>query len=153
MRGIPSIYYGTELLFAGITDPDGKVRQDFPGGWKEDDINKFKTTGRTVAENDAFEYVKKIANYRKNTSALHSGKLMHFIPDNGIYVYFRYNTDKTIMVIMNTNSESKKVETDRFAERMSGFSKGKNIVTGEVMTGLQNIEVNKNSTLVLELMK
>ena len=79
MRGIPSIYYGTELLFAAISDPDGKVRQDFPGGWKEDKINKFNVSGRTAAEKDAFEYVKKLANYRKNTPALDG-----LVPGDGV---------------------------------------------------------------------
>jgi len=153
MRGIPSLYYGTELLYAGISNPDGKVRQDFQGGWKEDEFNKFTNSGRTAAENDAFEYVKKLANYRKNTPALHSGKLTHFIPVDGIYVYFRYDDEKTIMVIMNTNPVAKKVSIDRFAECLSGFSKGKNIISDEVFTILQpTIVVNKNSTLVLELM-
>ena len=37
-RGIPQIYYGTEILMAGgSNDPD--KRRDFPGGWQEDPIN------------------------------------------------------------------------------------------------------------------
>jgi neopullulanase len=152
MRGIPSLYYGTEILYSGISDPDGKVRQDFEGGWKEDKVNKFTKSGRTAAENDAFEYVKKLANYRKNTSALQNGKLTHFVPEDGIYVYFRYDDEKTIIVIMNTNQETKQVKTNRFAEFLTGFSKGKNIISEEVLSIFPTIEINKNTTLVLELM-
>ena len=151
MRGTPSMYYGTEQLFAGISDPDGKVRQDFLGGWKEDKIDKFTASGRNIAENDAFEYVKKLANYRKNTPALHSGKLMHFMPIDGIYVYFRYNADKTIMVIMNSTDKAVDVKTKRYAERMAGFLSAKNIISDEVLNDLKTIKVGKNTTLVLEL--
>lgn len=151
MRGIPSLYYGTELLFSGVADPDGLVRQDFPGGWQEDKINKFKTSGRTSAENDMFEYVKKLANYRKNTPALHSGQLTHFTPVDGIYVYFRYNTEKTIMVIVNTNAADKTLKTDRFSERAAGFSHAKNIITEKVINDLEEIDIPGNTTVVLEL--
>jgi glycosidase len=152
MRGIPSLYYGTEQLFSGISNPDGLVRQDFPGGWKDDKINKFKTTDRTAAEKDAFEYVKKLAHYRKNTPTLHNGKLTHFMPVDGIYVYFRYDNDKTIMVIMNTNEKGIEATTDRFTERMAGFTKAKNVVSEKVLTNLEKIKIGKNSTIVLELM-
>jgi glycosidase len=151
MRGIPSIYYGTELLFKGVKDPDGKVRQDFPGGWKEDEVNKFQASGRTAAEQDMFDYVKKLAIYRKDNSTLHSGKLMHFMPENGVYVYFRYDSLKTIMVIMNGNPEKVSLATDRFAERLAGFTRAKNVVTGKVFYELESINIPKNTTLVLEL--
>ena len=40
-RGIPEMYYGSEILMTGFTNPDGNVRLDFKGGWKEDSVNKF----------------------------------------------------------------------------------------------------------------
>lgn len=152
MRGIPSMYYGTEQLFAGMADPDGKVRQDFPGGWKEDKTNKFIPSGRTDREQEMLEYVKKLSLYRRNTPALYNGKLMHFMPQNGVYVYFRYDTTKTIMVIMNTNAETIHVSTARFAERLSGFTKAKNVISNKILSEIDVIEVDKNSTLVLELL-
>ncbi len=151
MRGIPTIYYGTELLFKGVKDPDGKVRQDFPGGWKEDELDKFRASGRTVAEQDMFDYVKKLAHYRQNNPVLYSGKLMHFIPENGVYVYFRYDNFKTIMVIMNANPEGAKLATGRFAERIAGFTKARNIMTAEVLNVIEEIQVPGNTTLVMEL--
>lgn len=153
MRGIPSLYYGTELLFSGVSDPDGKVRQDFPGGWKEDSINLFLPKYRTAAQNEAFEYVKKIAHYRKNTPTLSNGKLLHFVPVDGIYTYFRYDNHKTIMVIMNTNDASKEVLTTRFNEMLSLFTKAKNIVTDEVLGHIDTIAVAGNTTSILELIK
>src|SRR5579875_3460996 len=80
-RGTPEMYYGTEILLKGISNPDGKVRQDFPGGWKEDKENKFTLQGRTEKENQFFNYVRTIANFRKTSSAITTGKMMQFVPD------------------------------------------------------------------------
>lgn len=124
-RGIPSLYYGTEILLTGYTNPDGKVRQDFPGGWPGDGTNKFTAAGRTEKENDAFNYFKKLANYRKANPVLHSGKLTHFVPEDGVYVYFRHDADKTVMCVMNCNDGPKTIATKRYAERMAGSPKPK----------------------------
>jgi len=150
-RGIPSLYYGTELLFTGYTNPDGKVRQDFPGGWPGDPVNKFIAAGRTPKENDAFNYFKKMANYRKANPVLQDGKLTQFVPEDGVYVYFRHNADKTVMCVMNCNDKPMTVATKRFEERTLGFTKAKNIITEEVLNGLDNIQVGRYTTLVLEL--
>jgi glycosidase len=44
-RGIPQLYYGTEILMKGIDNPDGWVRLDFPGGWAGDRKNAFTGAG------------------------------------------------------------------------------------------------------------
>lgn len=152
-RGIPSLYYGTEMLLTGV--PGGGFgeggRLDFPGGWKEDTINKFEAKGRTALEKEAFDYVRKLANYRKNTPALHRGKLTQFVPENSIYVYFRYDADKTVMVILNANDTPVTVPTARYQERMAGFTKAKNVVTEEVIRDISSIPVERNTVVVLEL--
>src|SRR5688572_15757930 len=53
-RGIPEMYYGTEVLMKGFTNPDGWVRLDFAGGWTNDKANKFTAEGRTEKENEVF---------------------------------------------------------------------------------------------------
>ena len=151
LRGIPSLYYGTELMFEGDANPDGKVRQDFPGGWKEDKINKFQTDGRTKTENEIFEYIKGLANYRKANPLLQTGKFKHFIPENGIYVYFRYNDDKTVMVILNTSDEKPKLSLDRYKEMIKSHTKAKQLPEGKQIY-LNNINMDKNSILILELL-
>ena len=92
-------------------DPsDAKVREDFPGGWPQDTSNKFIAAGRTDQENAFFDFVKKLAHFRKSSSALTTGKLMQFVPADGVYVYFRYNEQQTIAVVSNTSKEAKTVE-------------------------------------------
>src|SRR6185436_18943225 len=85
-RGIPQLYYGTEILMKNFSNPDGLVREDFPGGWASDSANKFTAAGRTPKENEAFNYVKTLANWRKNTPVAYEGKLMQFVPDDDMYV-------------------------------------------------------------------
>lgn len=132
-RGIPEMYYGTEILLKGISHPDGLVRGDFPGGWKEDRENKFSATGRTEKENEIFNWVRTLANFRKHAPALTTGKLQQFIPEDWVYTYFRYDPTQTVMVVMNTSDEVKNLDPERFAERTSGFSKARSITHSDVL--------------------
>lgn len=153
-RGIPQLYYGNEILMTGVTSPnDGYVRQDFLGGWKEDKQNKFTAAGRTEKENDVWNYLAVMANFRKTSSALTTGKMMQFTPeDGGVYPYFRYDDKQTIFVVLNTAKEKKTVRVKRFEERTKGFTKMKNIHTGEV-TALSDFDVEAKSSVVFELIK
>jgi len=150
-RGIPQFYYGTEILMKNYANPDGLVRNDFPGGWPTDKVNKFSSAGRTEKENEAFNYVKKLANYRKNNEVLQTGKMMQFIPEDGIYVYFRYNNQKTVMVVMNGNTEAKTLGTDRFSEMILGRKAAKNVVSDELLADISQLKIPAKTTLVLEL--
>jgi glycosidase len=152
-RGIPQFYYGNEILMTGTTTPDGKVRLDFKGGWPEDKVNKFTAAGRTEKENEAFNYVRKLATYRKNNEVLQTGKMMQFVPQDGIYVYFRYNADKTVMMLMNGEEKEVSLSTARFAERTTGFTQAINVATDEVLTDISQIKIPAKTTLVLELKK
>ncbi len=153
MRGIPQLYYGTEILMKGVSNPDGYVRFDFPGGWAGDKTDKFKASGRNDDENAMFNFTKTLAHYRHKTTALTTGKMTQFIPQDGIYTYFRYDEKNTIMVMMNTRDKAnEKIDITRFSERTNGFFKGKNIITGEIVD-LANIKLKPYQTLVVELMK
>ncbi|MBE7172199.1 MAG: glycoside hydrolase family 13 protein [Williamsia sp.] len=151
-RGIPSWYYGTEILMKNFKDPtDAEVRRDFPGGFPGDANDKFTAAGRSKQENEAFDYVKKLANYRKATPALNSGKLMQFVPQNGIYVYFRYDASKTVMIVANTGAKEAELATNRFAERLKGFSAAVNIISGERIDVLSTLKIPGKTAWVLEL--
>ena len=152
-RGIPQFYYGNEILMTGTTTPDGKVRLDFKGGWPEDKVNKFTAAGRTDKENEAFNYVRKLATYRKNNDVLQTGKMMQFVPQDGVYVYFRYNADKTVMMLMNGEEKEVSLSTARFTERTTGFKQAVNVATDEVLTDISQIKIPAKTTLVLELKK
>ena len=150
MRGVPQMYYGDEILMKNFSNPDGLVREDFPGGWAGDKDNKFSAKGRSEKENEAFNYVKTLANYRKNTTALQTGKMMQYIPENGVYVYFRYDAAKTVMVVYNSREKEQDVETARYAERINGAEKAKNVITNKTID-LSKLTLPAKGTLVLEL--
>lgn len=150
MRGIPQMYYGDEILMKNLSNPDGLVREDFPGGWPGDKANKFTAAGRTEKENDAFNYVRALANYRKNTPALQTGKMMDYVPEDGVYVYFRYDNQKTVMVAYNSNDKEQTIGTGRFSQRIKKAASARDIVTGKVIS-LNSLTIPAKSTLVLEL--
>jgi glycosidase len=151
-RGIPQLYYGTEILMKNFKNPsDAEVRQDFPGGFPGDPADKFTEAGRSAVENEAFRYVRTLARYRRETSALQTGKLMQFVPQDGIYVYFRYDSAKTILVAINSNREEKGLATDRFAERMQGKTSGRDVLSGSVVSDLSHLKLPPLSATILEL--
>lgn len=152
-RGIPQIYYGAEIGLTGFTYPnDGHVRQDFPGGWPTDSLNKFTIAGRSAQEEGIWRYIAKLANFRKTSSAITTGKMMQYVPQDGVYVYFRYDNNQTVMVTMNTSKEQKIISPGNYLERTNGFSKMKNVITGDV-SDLKDFSVDKGITGVWELIQ
>ncbi len=152
-RGIPQIYYGTEVLMRHDGDEHGNIRADFPGGWQGDKVNALTGQGLTDQQKEMQNYVAKIQNWRKNKPVIHSGKLMHFVPEDGIYVYFRYNADEVVMIILNKNETEKKVATKRFSEITKGHQKGKEIITSKDISKLSEINIPAKTAMIIELQK
>lgn len=150
-RGIPQIFYGTEIAMkGGSIDPD--KRRDFPGGWPGDPIDAFTPEGREeLGVTDIFAHVRKLTRWRQGKEVVHFGRLTHFVPENNVYVYFRHNEDETVMVILNGDEEPKTVRTARFAERMDGYRTGLDILTDETLTDLTQISVPARGARVIEL--
>lgn len=152
-RGIPQMYYGTEVLMKGISNPDGWVRLDFPGGWNGDRKNAFTGDGLSADEKEVQEMTRKLANYRKGSSALKTGKQVHFIPEEGVYVYFRYNNNQTVMCVMNTATESRRVDLKRFEERLKGFTTLRNVILNTTFQTKGVVEIPAEEMWVLEAVK
>ncbi|MFN3939708.1 MAG: cyclomaltodextrinase C-terminal domain-containing protein, partial [Chitinophagales bacterium] len=152
-RGIPQWYYGDEILFEGFGNPLDALRPDFPGGWDGDKVNKFNPDNLKGNEKEYYQFIATLANWRKNNEVFKSGKLMQFIPEEGMYVYFRYTDNASVMIVLNTNMQATELDTKRFSERMEPYSKGKNVITGETYNSLQKLNVPQQSALVIELLK
>ena len=152
-RGIPQLYYGDEILMTGFTNPDGNVRLDFKGGWPEDRENKFTKEGRTQKEDNIFQYLKRFANFRKNSSAITTGKLMQYVPVNGVYVYFRYDEKQTVMCVMNTSDKPVTIDLSKYAERMQGFTQAYDVATGVTFNLESKLTLGEKYLLVMELKK
>lgn len=151
-RGIPQIYYGSEIGMSGNKDNgDADIRQDFPGGWEGDANNAFTKEGRTEMQNQYFDFTSKLFNWRKNKSAVQFGKMTHYIPENNVYVYFRYNTAESVMVLINNSNETRIIKTNRFQENIGNYKTGKDVITEQNIDVTNEISLEPKSVLILEL--
>ncbi|MCF8340366.1 MAG: cyclomaltodextrinase N-terminal domain-containing protein [Chitinophagaceae bacterium] len=151
-RGIPQMYYGDEVLMKNFKNPsDAAVREDFLGGWKEDLINKFTATGRNQKENEAFNYVKTIANFRKTSKALQNGKLIQYLPQNDLYVYFRTEGNQIVMCIVNISNKAATIDLNRFTESFSGKKNALDVISGKKITLDKPLNIDQLSILILDL--
>ncbi|MBL7868238.1 MAG: glycoside hydrolase family 13 protein [Flavobacterium lindanitolerans] len=152
VRGIPQIYYGSEIGMAGDKGKgDADIRQDFPGGWTGDKNNAFTKAGRTEEQAKFFDFSSKLFQWRKGKSVIHSGKMTHYIPEDNVYVYFRYNDNETVMVIINNAAQPKTFKTARFQENIKDFTSGKDVLTGKSINVKEDISIEEKSVLILEL--
>ena len=152
-RGIPQVYYGTELMMAHENrggDDEG-WRQTMPGGWADDDRSVFTKEGRTDTENEIFDYVTALTTWRKNAIAIHQGKLVHFVPENNVYIYFRTHKDQTVMVVMNANEKASTINVKRLNEILGSFSFGTDILSSKQIDVTQNFEAAGKTTSIWEL--
>lgn len=153
MRGIPQIYYGSEIGMAGDKGKggDAEIRQDFPGGWEGDKNNAFSNSGRTASQKQYFDFSKKLLNWRKNKDVIHTGKLTHYIPENNVYVYFRYNDSESVMVIINNSKDNQKLNLSRFEENLKNYTSAIDVLTNKNFDLKQDISLEGKSSLILEL--
>lgn len=151
-RGIPQIYYGTEILMNGSKEKsDGFVRLDMPGGFPGDKANEFVAEGRTDMQNDAFNFISKILKWRKDNKAISEGTTKHFYPSNRLYVYERKSADRRVIVIMNgTDNELTDIDMSRYAEIFKPGDTFKDIVTDKTITITDKMTFPKRATLILE---
>ena len=130
-RGIPQIYYGTEILMTGDKGKgDGDLRKDFPGGWQGDTRNCFVENGRTEQENEAFEFTRQLLNWRKGNQVIGKGSLKHYSIQNGVYVYQREFNGKSVVVIMNGTDDSKELDLTPYQEILPREN-ALNVLTGK----------------------
>lgn len=148
VRGIAQWYVGTEVLMEGNGARHCEIRRDFDGGWEGDSANNFNNRQGEAA--DMHDYVARLFNYRKTSDALRHGDLLHFLPANEAYVYFRSTANDCVMVVINNNAEKQTLDSQRYAERLSLYTKGKDIISDKAID-LNNISIDGKSAMVIEL--
>ena len=155
IRGIPQIYYGDEIGMLGnkVKEGDGDIRRDFPGGWEDDPQNAFTENGRTEFQKNYHNFTKTLLNWRKNKEAIHIGKTLQFVPENNVYVYFRYTDNESVMVIINNNTETQALDLSRFAEGIKDYSNGKDVLSGKEISLAGEIMIGGKRSLILDLIK
>ena len=152
VRGIPQLYYGSEIGMAGDKGKgDADIRRDFPGGWNGDTNNAFTSSGRTVEQNQYFDFTSKLFNWRKTAQVIHSGKTTQYVPQDNVYVYFRYDDQKSVMVVLNNSTETRTFKTGRFQENIKNFKSGKDVLSGTTIDLKNDISIGPKSAYILEL--
>lgn len=153
MRGIPQFFYGTEVLMKSPKQrDDGVVRSDFPGGWLNDKVNAFTGEGLTPQQSNAQAWLKNLLNWRKQATTIHTGKLLHFAPQEGVYVYFRYDEHQTIMIVLNAGDQLVDLPLNRFNEIMKDSVQAKNVLEGGLVPLIKTLELQPGGALILELL-
>ncbi|AZA57963.1 glycoside hydrolase family 13 protein [Chryseobacterium shandongense] len=153
VRGIPQLYYGSEVGMRGDKNKggDADIRRDFPGGWKSDKINAFNPSSQTSEQKEFYQFTQKLLNWRKGMDVIHTGRTKNFVPQNNIFVYFRYNEKESVMVILNNNEADQTIDVKHFAESLKGFSKGKDVISGREFSVNENFKIPAKSSMVIEL--
>ena len=115
LRGIPSIYYGTELLYSALDD-HGSMRQDFAGGWPGDKTSGFTGQGLTADQREAQAYVRQLGALRAAHPLIGTGNFMQFTPDMGSFAYAWYSDNEVILVLANGDDRAHRWPTERVAD-------------------------------------
>ncbi len=152
LRGIPQIYYGTEIMLSTV---DGKLghgeeRIDMPGGWNGDSKNVFENIGLSKEEESLFNYAKKLFNWRRDKSVIHYGGMTHYWPMDNLYVYFRYLDTKLVMILINNNNVSLKVNWKRYEESIGAKKTGRDIISGISINVDNEIDIAAQNSMIIE---
>ena len=146
-RGIPQVYYGTEcgLLMDGDSkDGDANIRQDFPSAMFSEDSLPF----------DAEEYylfVKDLFTFRKSSPALQHGRLVHFLPHDNVYIFFRLTDSQRIMVILNLESQRMTLYAASFEEILGKTLSGRDFMSGKKYRNVEKFIVQPHTPYLIIL--
>lgn len=151
-RGTLQFYYGTEILMSNPgTEDHGIIRSDFPGGWEGDPVNAFTGEGLTAQQKEAFAYIQSLAQLRRTSCALNMGTLLHYIPQNEVYVYFRSFENEHKMVVLSRNTEEVSLDLVRFQQGLEGFSAAIEVLTGETTSLEETLSIAPMEALIFDL--
>ncbi len=96
VRGIPQIYYGTEIGMEGEADPDNRRDMEW---------HKFTTQHEVRAEfpveKSIFNHTKKLIEIRKQNEALTFGAFVNLYVSHTLLVFLRYFDENAVIVVIH----------------------------------------------------
>ena len=149
-RGIPSIFYGTEIAMPS-TENHGELRKDFPGGWENDSKNAFYDFGLNKTESEAKNFMKTILNWRKSSDAIGKGKLIHFPVTDGLYVYFRNYKEDIVMVAVNNLDQRKDIDPELYKDVIGGRKKAIEIFSENAYSLRKKISIYPKTANIFQI--
>ena len=149
-RGIPQIYYGAEIAMTSTRD-HGELRKDFPGGWAGDKIDAFNGIRLSGEQREAQNFMRDLLNWRKSSSAIGKGSLVHYPVKNGVYVYFRLYENDLVMVMMNNNKRSIRIDPGHFNEVLAEKNQGISVLDNRVFDLTSKINLPGKTALILQI--
>lgn len=154
-RGIPQIYYGTELLMTGSKrEGDGQIRKDMPGGFPGDTVNVFTAAGRTPEQNEAYDYMSRLLRWRKTSDAVKYGKMIQYAPvanHGNCYVYARISDAQTVLVVLNGSDKAADISMARYSDVICGAILGTDVISGDKYDISDRLHVPARGTIIMEL--
>lgn len=154
ITGTPQLYYGQELLMHGTNDGpggDGNIRLDVPGGWPGETDSWFTREGRSAMQNEAWDYLQTILKWRKGNKIISEGSMVHFQPNQGVYVYERRLHDQSVIVLLNGANQEVNLPLDRYSEILRGKTNGKDIITKRIVSLGEELKLKAKEVLILEM--
>jgi glycosidase len=152
MPRIPQLYYGTEVLMQSPTRrDDAAARRDFPGGWAGDAASAFDGRGLGDAQRSAQAFVRTLLNWRKRTGVIHHGRMLHYAPQDAVYLYFRYDDERRVMVVLNKQRKDVALDLSRYAQGLAGARRATPALGGEGFALGNTLAVPARAAMILEL--
>ena len=144
MRGIPQIFAGDEYGMRSSDRSLGHSTLRMP-------LPQRDTLAREQQE--LYEYVSRLYQWRKSEPVLHTGRTMHFLDRGNTYAFFRYNEREAVFVFVNASEESKTIPTAHYAEILSRYKPiGRNVLTGSPVDMLRSdLTAEPLSTLIVKI--
>ena len=100
---------------------------------------------------EAQRFTKQLLNWRKNNLAITKGTLTHYLPQNGVYVFFRKYKKELVMVLINNNTSGTYVSSKRFYEILEDKTQGISVLKKQVYDLEKDILVPGKTALILDL--
>jgi glycosidase len=155
-RGIPQIYYGSEILMTGEKqDGDGNLRKDFPGGWGSNDpVNAFTQEGRSARQNEAFDFLRRLLRWRAANRAVTGGKLIHYPPnrETECYVYARIRDQDRALIVLNGSDQEQSLDPAAYADVINNAAAGQDALSKERLNLKENLKIRPKGVLIIELL-
>ena len=108
MRGIPQLYYGTEVGLEGWKSEtgDADLRRDFP--WQIIQNNNHPDPGH-AASAEIYHWTKALIKLRRNSTALKYGTTITLWSDDLVYAFLRVSVNDVAFVFINNGYQAMNV--------------------------------------------